>query len=272
MGHHHAHPALGAGHRQHVQQEGQVAPGLGRDGPVSVETVVGIAGGELVAPVLQAEGRIGDDPVVGHQPPLGVHQPRLGTSPLLSAGISADLLARLESKTADELRAPVGSLLPVPEGMQDANKTALRTDMGSLKGDTAIVETAANAHGMGRQSAPQIEWQPKRLGANIPEAHIALREQVGRDVCASIGIPPALYAGGDGGSARETYRQLLTATLEPFASIITHEFRSKVGYPVTLDFKRLAAADIAARARAYGTLVASGVDKADAADVSGLTL
>ena len=44
-------------------------------------------------------------------------EPWLGTSPLLSAGISAELLARLESKTADELRAPVGSLLPVPEGM-----------------------------------------------------------------------------------------------------------------------------------------------------------
>ena len=95
---------------------------------------------------------------------------------------------------------------------------------------------------------------------------------MGRDVCAALGIPPALYAGGDGGSIREAYRQLLTATLEPFASIITAEFREKVGYPVTLDFKRLAAADIAARARAYGTLVASGVDKEDAADVSGLTL
>ena len=155
-------------------------------------------------------------------------------------------------------------------GNQDSSEKV--RDWWQLKGDVALVETQAGGHGQGRQSAPQIEWQPKRLGANIPEAHIGLRDSRGRDVCASLGIPPALYAGGDGGSSREAYRQLLTATLEPLASIITHEFREKVGYPVTLDFKRLAAADIAARARAYGTLVASNVDPDTAAEVSGLTL
>ena len=60
----------------------------------------------------------------------------------------------------------------------------------------------------------------------------------------------------------------MTSTLEPYASLITAEFREKVGYPVSLDFKKLAAADVAARARAYGTLVASGVDKEDASEVS----
>ena len=99
-----------------------------------------------------------------------------------------------------------------------------------------------------------------------------LRSEIGRDVCAALGVPGSLYVGSDGATVREAYRQLLTATLEPYASIITAEFKEKVGYPVTLDFRKLAAADIAARARAYGTLVASGVDKEDAADVSGLTL
>ena len=199
-------------------------------------------------------------------------EPWLGTSPLLSAGISGELLARVESKTSDEMRSAVGSLLPIPEGMTDENRTHLQTDLASLKGDIALVETQANAHGMGRQSAPVQDWQIKRIGAMIPESHVTLRSDVARDVCAALGIPPALYAGGDGGSAREGYRQLLTATLEPYAAIIGAEFRQKVGYPVSLDFRRLAAADIAARARAYGTLVASGVDKEDAASVSGLDL
>ena len=194
-------------------------------------------------------------------------------APLLSAGIiSAELLARVESKTADEMRAQVGSLLPVPEGMTPENRTHLQTDLGQAKGDTLIVETQANAHGMGRQSAPNQDWQPKRLGAQVPESHVQLRSDVARDVCAALGIPPALYAGGDGGSAREGYRQLLTATLEPYAAIIGAEFKEKIGYPVSLNFRRLAAADIAARARAYGTLVASGVDKEDAAQVAGLDL
>ena len=106
----------------------------------------------------------------------------------------------------------------------------------------------------------------------IPESHIALRDSVAANVCAALGVPAGLFSGTDGGGLRESYRQLLTATLEPYASLITTEFREKTGYPVSLDFRRLAAADIAARARAYGTLVASGVDKEDAADVSGLTL
>ncbi len=92
------------------------------------------------------------------------------------------------------------------------------------------------------------------------------------DAFPALGIPPALYAGGDGGSAREGNRQLLTASLEPYASLITAEFREKIGYSATLNFRRLAAADIAARARAYGTLKASGVSEEDAAEVSGLDL
>ena len=82
-----------------------------------------------------------------------------------------------------------------------------------------------------------------------------------RRLVVRLGMAPALYAGGDGGSARKEYRQLLISTLEPCASIITAEFREKVGYPISLDFKKLAAADVAACARAYATLVASGVDK-----------
>ena len=43
-----------------------------------------------------------------------------------------------------------------------------------------------------------------------------------------------------------------------------------MGYPVKLDFRKLAAADVATRARAFGSLVAAGWDKGDAASVAGL--
>ena len=56
-------------------------------------------------------------------------------SPLANAGISAEVLARVELKTAQELRAGVGGLLPVPEGMSDdTNKGALQTDLGDAQG------------------------------------------------------------------------------------------------------------------------------------------
>ena len=40
--------------------------------------------------------------------------------------------------------------------------------------------------------------------------------------------------------------------LEPWAEIIKAEFREKLGYPVTFNFRKLAAADIAARQELTG--------------------
>ena len=200
------------------------------------------------------------------------YSPWYGESPLVAAGISAGLLARVESKTAEELRSAVGHLLPVPEGMGEDNQKALQHDLGELQGRTALVETQAGGHGQGRIAAPQLEWQIKRIGAMIPESHIALRSDVARDVCASMGIPPSLYAGTEGGGLREGYRQLLVSLIEPLAEIIKAEFREKIGFPVTFNFRKLAAADVAARARAFGGMVAAGVDREDAAIASGLDL
>ena len=53
--HHHTHQALGISYPQHVEQGGEVPPGLGRDGAALAEPVMRIAGGKVVAPVLQAE-------------------------------------------------------------------------------------------------------------------------------------------------------------------------------------------------------------------------
>ena len=112
---------------------------------------------ELAAPSGADTGRVQSAGVMHVRINVDAREPWIDTSPLLSAGISADLLARLESNTSDEVRAPVGSLLPIPEGMTPENRTHLQTDLGQLKGDTAIVETAAGGMGQGRHSAPQIE-------------------------------------------------------------------------------------------------------------------
>ena len=143
----------------------------------------------------------------------------------------------------------------------------------------ALVEGASGVFGNGKeQKAKNDDALVARLYQEIGQLKVErdfLAERSGpcvRDVCSALGIPAPLFNGTDGGSSREAYRQLLTATLEPWASIIKSEFREKIGYPVEFNFKKLAAADIAARARAYGTLVASGVDKDEAAAVSGLDI
>ena len=78
VGHDHADHALRFGDAEHVHEEGQVPPCLGRDGVVTVEAVMGVVGREVVAPVLQAEGRISDDTVIGEEAARRVHQSRLG--------------------------------------------------------------------------------------------------------------------------------------------------------------------------------------------------
>ena len=63
---------------QHVKQKGKIALGLGRDRAVSVETVVRIVGCEVVAPVLETEGRISDDAVVGKESARFIYEAGLG--------------------------------------------------------------------------------------------------------------------------------------------------------------------------------------------------
>ena len=59
---------LGVRDGDHVLQEGQVAGvGLGRDRAEAVEAVVRVVGGDVAPPLLEAERRIGDHPVVGQQ-------------------------------------------------------------------------------------------------------------------------------------------------------------------------------------------------------------
>ena len=120
------------------------------------------------------------------------------------------------------------------------------------------------------RGAPQVDWQSKRIGAHFPESNIALRSDVALDVIAAMGIPAPLFHGTDGVSAREAYRLLLVTTLQPIAELITDELSRKLDTTVEITFRRLHAADIQSRARAFGSMIAAGVDEQTAMDVSGL--
>ena len=189
--------------------------------------------------------RIGADPA----------QPWKGVSPLENAGLTARILARLEQRTGEESNAEVGYLLPIPDGTPEESVTALKGDLKGLKGKVAIVESQSAGHGQGRNAAPASDWRLQRFGAEFPEGNVNLRRQVGADVCAAMGIPAALYVGADGATVREAYRQLLVSTLQPLAVLIAEELQRKLELPrIRFNFRRLAAADITARARAFGSL------------------
>ena len=200
-----------------------------------------------------------------------VEQPWNGCSPLINAGVSATLLGRTERRMAQEMNARTGHLLTMPDGTSDETITGLKKDMGALEGGIALVETTSGGHGQGVRGAPQVDWSLKRFGATVPESNVALRAQVMDNIVAAMGIMPALYSGSDGATVREAYRQLLVATLQPLSALASHELERKIERAVTFDFQRLQAADIASRARAFGSLVAAGVDEEEAKTISGLT-
>ena len=197
-------------------------------------------------------------------------EPWRGYSPLINAGVSARLLGRIEQRMEQESSARVGYLLTIADGLSEDQQDRLRRDLATLKGNTALAETGNAGHGQGRRGQAQGDWQIKRFGAHFPAENIQLRDEVSRDIIAALGIPPPLYHGTDGVSAREAYRLLLVSTLQPIAELIAAELTAKLDTEVTLSFTKLQAADIQARARAFGTMIQSGIDEETAMKVSGL--
>ena len=79
-------------------------------------------------------------------------------------------------------------------------------------------------------------------------------------VMAMLGAPPALYTGA-GAALRESYRQFFTSTVKAWAALIEAELRAKLEIPnLSLRFPEIAQSDIAARARAAGSLIQAGGD------------
>ena len=225
----------------------------------------------LPAPSMPEFRRVSSEGVVHVRLGADGATPWRGVSPLVNAGLSADLLAHIEQRTSQEAGARVGNLLPLPEGISDDSLAALRADLAGLNGQTALVESTSSGHGQGRANAPNQDWQIKRLGAMIPEGNALVRRQAGADVCAALGIPAALFVGADGGTVREAYRQLLVSTLQPMGQLIASELERKLEITrVGLNFRRIQAADIMARARAYGGLVQAGMEPERAELLSGL--
>ncbi len=91
------------------------------------------------------------------------------------------------------------------------------------------------------------------------------------EIAAACGVPPVLLqAGGDGNSAREAYRRLTRATIEPLGRLLAHEASMKLGAHVTLHFSALRASDVAMNARAFAALVSNGIEPSAALELSGL--
>ena len=80
-----------------------------------------------------------------------------------------------------------------------------------------------------------------------------------------------MVAGSAGTAAREALRRWLHTTLHPLARAVQAELRAGLNAPeLSLNFDGLFASDLSGRARAFGSLVKSGMDIDRAAALAGL--
>jgi len=196
-------------------------------------------------------------------------QPWRGVSPLAEAGLSTELLGKIEGSLNREFDSLTLSLISHPSGYLP-NADRRREFAGELSSAQRQVLVEAGNEGW-RQRGPAGSWEQVRLGPDPTSAEMTLREQVAQDVLSAIGVPAGLYAPREGAVSRESYRQLLSAAILPYAELCLSELRRALSMPgLRIGFHRLAAADVAARARAYGSLVQAGVTPESAARIAGI--
>lgn len=195
--------------------------------------------------------------------------PWLGISPLDTA--TGALSASLDSRMQQEASGPVGRTIPVPKAAPDELKQ-VRDKVNDLKGRVLLVETTASGFAGGKSEAPLSDWRSHRLGADYPASVVQARQDAMSAVLASCGIPPSLCWPSGATDSREAFRRFLHGTLQPLGEQLSAEMSDKLEEQVTLTFDRLGAADIAGRARAFGSLVQGGYSAQEAAEATMLPI
>ena len=197
-------------------------------------------------------------------------RPYLGLGPLQYASLTGRLHAEAAAAIADESSTARGQIMPMPIGGDDTSLTRLKSDMASLKGRMAFVETTAAGYGDGRDAAPRRDWEAQRLGPNFPASLVDALTASGRSVLAACGVPVELLERGDGTSSREAWRRFLFGTVAPLARLVSAELTLKLESEISLNFEELRASDLAGRARAFQSMVNGGFEIDKAAGLAGL--
>ena len=202
-------------------------------------------------------------------------RPWFGISPLGWAQSTGTLASNLETRLGEEAGSSVGYLLPVPgdggDGGDDDDPLAeLKADIRNLRGRHALVETTSAGWGEGRPAAPQSDYKPQRIGANVPESSVSLRSGAALSVLSACGVPVSLVTDADGTSQREAWRRFVMGSVEPLLAIVGQEVEAKLETRITFDLSSLWAHDLAGRASSFKGMVTAGMALDRAAALSGL--
>lgn len=194
------------------------------------------------------------------------HIPFAGVGPL--SNIGGQVHAGVGRSLGKETRLKTFGAVPVPQ----SNKTETNTVMQEAKeadGRLMLVKSTAQgwAHD-GPGGAPKGDWVQRRLGPMPPKEIIDLFDSSFVQVLAACGLPAELFTGG--GQGRETYRRAVATVIEPLGSRLAEAVNGAINANVKLTFSRLAAADMAGRARAAQSLTQAGWSPQEAAEAVGL--
>ena len=187
-----------------------------------------------------------------------------GRGPLYRASGTAALAARLEKQMQDEAKIPVSRIVPFSTKTPIQTEAAEGADLDNptveaiKRGGIAIVQ--GPPAGGGFDQTPAARFAPQRMGAHPAETVPTLRSDVGQEICAAFGVPPAVLISGtgtDGAAQRESWRRFWLGTVAPLGRMIQGELRAKLDTGAMVTFEALAAADEDGRSRAISRRAAA---------------
>ena len=198
-------------------------------------------------------------------------RPWEGIAPLAQAAASGQLAARLASSLGDEADIVVSRIIPIAQGSGKGAANQLSQAIGgTLPGRLAFPESQMAGGGAGRSSAPQRDFGSTKTGWDSPISGPQLYAHMLSEVCEVCGVPGALVNPASAGpAAREAFRRLTTATLEPYCRLLESELSRVLERTVTITLRRLGGVDAAGRARALHVLTEAGFTAEAAQDLLG---
>ena len=197
--------------------------------------------------------------------------PWRGVGPVQVASLAGRLSAETAAALADESSGPRGSFMAVPIGGDSPAVSALKKDIRAAKGDLLLGK--GGSWDQAAEGGNSANYRAQRFGPNPPASMVDLVDLASREILGACGIPASLFGDrGDGSAQREAYRRVLHATVAPLGKIVARELSDKLETAVAFDWAELRAGDIATRARAFKSMIESGLDLEKAAALSGLML
>ena len=102
------------------------------------------------------------------------------------------------------------------------------------------------------------DFDPKRLGPNMPQAFVELADAAFMRTLAACGCPPSIFLDSDGTAQREAVRRWHLNVVLPLARIVEHELTRKLETDIRLRFDAYPM-DVVSRATVVHKLTAAGV-------------